>query len=114
MGVDHRTIQRHFRRADPILAAVIKQVGPVTLRPERDRFKMLVRSILSQQISVGAARAIRLRLETRLASRKAFGRKQSRASPSSNFGRSAYRDRKPAICSTWPKNAATARFGSHG
>jgi len=64
--VDHRTIQRHFRRADPILAAVIKQVGPVTLKPERDRFKMLVRSILSQQISVGAARAIRLRLETRL------------------------------------------------
>lgn len=66
MGVDHQIIQRHFRRADPILAKVIKQVGPVTLKPERDRFKMLVRSILSQQISVGAARAIRLRLESHL------------------------------------------------
>jgi DNA-3-methyladenine glycosylase II len=66
VGVDHQIIQRHFRRADPILAKVIKQVGPVTLKPERDRFKMLVRSILSQQISVGAARAIRLRLESHL------------------------------------------------
>ena len=64
--VDHQIIQRHFRRVDPILAKVIKQVGPVTLKPERDRFKMLVRSILSQQISVGAARAIRLRLESNL------------------------------------------------
>jgi DNA-3-methyladenine glycosylase II len=64
--IDHRTIQRHFRRADPILAKVIQQVGPVTLKPQRDRFKMLVRSILSQQISVGAARSIRLRLETHL------------------------------------------------
>ncbi|HEX4000738.1 MAG TPA: DNA-3-methyladenine glycosylase 2 family protein [Pirellulales bacterium] len=66
MPLDHRTIQRHFRRADPILAEVIRKVGPVTLKPERDRFKMLVRSILSQQISVGAAKAIRLRLEARL------------------------------------------------
>jgi DNA-3-methyladenine glycosylase II len=66
MSVDHRIIQRHFRRADPILAKVIRQVGPATLKPQRDRFKILVRSILSQQISVGAARSIRLRLESLL------------------------------------------------
>lgn len=54
----------HFRRADPAIHRVIKQVGPYTLKPHRDRFGMLVRSIISQQISVGAARAIRMRLET--------------------------------------------------
>ncbi len=66
MRVDHQIIQRHFRRADPVLAKVIRQVGPVTLKPQRDRFKILVRSILSQQISVGAARSIRVRLENLL------------------------------------------------
>lgn len=66
MAVEQRVIERHFRRADPILAEVVRRVGPVTLKPERDRFQMLVRSILSQQISVGAARAIRLRLAARL------------------------------------------------
>jgi DNA-3-methyladenine glycosylase II len=67
VGFDHRTIQRHFRSSDPVLAEVIRRVGPPTLKPNRDRFKMLVRSILSQQISVLAARAILLRLEAALA-----------------------------------------------
>lgn len=58
---------RHLRRRDPIMRRLIDQVGPFTLRPERDRFFLLVRSILSQQISSGAARSIRLRLEQRLA-----------------------------------------------
>jgi DNA-3-methyladenine glycosylase II len=61
--VDHRQIHRHFKSSDPILASVVKQVGPVTFKPERDRFKLLVRSIISQQISTAAARTIRLRLE---------------------------------------------------
>jgi DNA-3-methyladenine glycosylase II len=58
------TYQTHFRRHDPTLHAVIKRVGPFALKPGRDRFGMLVRSIISQQISVGAARSIRARLET--------------------------------------------------
>src|SRR5690606_25884358 len=41
----------------------IRDVGPFTLRPHRDRFGLLVRSILSQQISTAAARSIRRRLE---------------------------------------------------
>jgi len=53
----------HFRRHDPVLHGVIRRVGPYRLKPSRDRFGMLVRSIISQQISVGAARAIRGRLE---------------------------------------------------
>lgn len=54
----------HFRKRDPLLHAAIRQVGPYTLKPSRDRFGMLVRSIISQQISVGAARSIRQKLET--------------------------------------------------
>jgi DNA-3-methyladenine glycosylase II len=64
--IDQRLIQRHFKTADPVLASVIKQVGPMTLRPQRDRFKLLVRSIISQQISTAAARTIRQRLESYL------------------------------------------------
>jgi DNA-3-methyladenine glycosylase II len=44
------------------MKAMIDAVGPYTLRFERDRFAMLVRSIISQQISTSAARAIRNRL----------------------------------------------------
>ena len=54
---------RHFRRHDPVLHAVAKRVGVCTLKPHRDRFGMLVRSIISQQISMGAARSIRGKLE---------------------------------------------------
>jgi DNA-3-methyladenine glycosylase II len=58
------SFHHHFRRHDPPLSAVIRRVGPFRLKPSRDRFGMLVRSIISQQISVGAARAIRGRLES--------------------------------------------------
>ena len=57
------TFHHHFRKRDPLLHAAIKQIGPYRLKPSRDRFGMLVRSIISQQISVGAARSIRGKLE---------------------------------------------------
>ncbi len=53
----------HFRRHDPTLCGVIRLIGPYTLRPQRNRFRMLVRSIVSQQISMAAARTIFERLE---------------------------------------------------
>ena len=53
----------HLRSADPVMRGIIDEVGTFTLRPEQDRFRMLVRSIISQQISTGAARSIRQRLE---------------------------------------------------
>ena len=56
----------HFRRHDPTLHGVIRAIGPYTLRPQRNRFGMLVRSIISQQISTAAARTIRERLESLL------------------------------------------------
>lgn len=52
----------HLRQSDPVMRRVVDQVGPCTLRPDRNRFVMLVRSILSQQISTAAARTIRQRL----------------------------------------------------
>ena len=42
---------------------LIDRAGPFTLKLDRNRFGMLVRSILSQQISTKAARSIRLRLD---------------------------------------------------
>jgi len=57
------SFHHHFRKRDPLLHAAIKQIGPYKLKPSRDRFGMLVRSIISQQISVGAARSIRQKLE---------------------------------------------------
>ena len=57
----------HLRAADPMMGAVIRDVGPCTLRLERDRFAMLVRSIISQQISTQAARSIRQRLDALVA-----------------------------------------------
>jgi DNA-3-methyladenine glycosylase II len=60
---DIRKARRHLRTADPVLRAVIDAVGPFTLSLERDRFGMLVRSIISQQISTSAARSIRRRLQ---------------------------------------------------
>lgn len=54
---------RHLQKSDPIMGRLIERVGPFTLRLERDRFQLLVRSIISQQISTRVAREIRDRLE---------------------------------------------------
>jgi DNA-3-methyladenine glycosylase II len=59
---DKRRALRHLRASDPVMRAMIDAVGPYTLRFDRDRFGLLVRSIISQQISTSAARAIRKRL----------------------------------------------------
>lgn len=52
----------HLRANDVVIGNVIKLIGPFTLRPRRQRFAMLVRSIISQQISVSAATSIRTKL----------------------------------------------------
>ncbi|MBS0265468.1 MAG: DNA-3-methyladenine glycosylase 2 family protein [Planctomycetes bacterium] len=61
---------RHLRRKDQVLKGVISQVGPFTLQRDRDHFKMLVRSIISQQISGKAAQSIRQKLEALVAPEK--------------------------------------------
>lgn len=52
---------------DDTLGRLIAAVGPMRLRLERERFRMLIRAILSQQISVAAAKSIRLRFERLMA-----------------------------------------------
>ena len=63
-----------LERADPILAALIEDVGPLPNvragRPARDdHYGALVRSIIGQQVSVHAARAIYGRLTARFGGR---------------------------------------------
>jgi DNA-3-methyladenine glycosylase II len=48
----------YLRSRDPVIGAVIDRVGPFALKPEPDLFKALVRAIIAQQISTGAARSI--------------------------------------------------------
>jgi DNA-3-methyladenine glycosylase II len=58
-----KSAARHLRRSDPIMRGLIEQIGPFQLKLERNRFWMLVRSIISQQLSTSAARTIRGRIE---------------------------------------------------
>lgn len=59
---DIRAARQHLMRSDAVLKGIIQQVGPFTLKTERDYFQVLVRSIVSQQISTAAARTILQRL----------------------------------------------------
>jgi DNA-3-methyladenine glycosylase II len=63
----YRKARRHLSRRDKILKQLIATVGPCTLQSNPDGFFALVRSIISQQISTKAARAIAGRLEQSLA-----------------------------------------------
>lgn len=51
--------QQHLQNADPLLAAVIERIGPPQLHRETNVWRALSSSIIGQQISVHAARAIR-------------------------------------------------------
>jgi DNA-3-methyladenine glycosylase II len=58
--------QRHLARRDPVLQRLIRVVGPCTLRHDPDHFGVLVRSIISQQISTKAAASIAAKLKAAL------------------------------------------------
>ena len=59
-----------LQSVDPQLATVMSEVGPCLLKPEGGSFAILARSILSQQISVAAARTIRRRLQALMPNRR--------------------------------------------
>src|SRR5260370_1275114 len=59
---DHRTARRHLARRDALLKQLMQRVGPCALTVDPDHFGVLARSILAQQISTKAARAIHGRL----------------------------------------------------
>jgi DNA-3-methyladenine glycosylase II len=54
--------RRHLSRRDAILKQIVTRVGLCTLRTEPDRFALLARSIVSQQISGKAAASISAKL----------------------------------------------------
>jgi DNA-3-methyladenine glycosylase II len=60
MDFEHSLQQatEHLRQHDATLAAVIARSGPCTIRPHKNYYQELVDSIISQQLSVHAARAI--------------------------------------------------------
>lgn len=52
---------KHLSRHDPVLAPIIKRAGLATIRPHKNYYQELVDSIISQQLSVKAARTIERR-----------------------------------------------------
>ncbi len=61
------TARKHLSRRDKVLREVVRRVGPCTLQHDADHFAVLVRSIISQQISTKAAHAIHGRLQEQVA-----------------------------------------------
>jgi DNA-3-methyladenine glycosylase II len=59
--------QRHLARRDPVLKRLIAAVGPCTMWHDPNRFAVLVRSIVYQQISIKAAASILRKLQEALA-----------------------------------------------
>ena len=73
MSFDATEVQRAIKRltkADPVIGKVIRRVGDFALKTEEGGYEILVRSILSQQISIAAAKTIRTRLQALLPSKK--------------------------------------------
>jgi DNA-3-methyladenine glycosylase II len=50
------------RGTDPVLDSLIDRYGPCALKPSRPQFSVIVESVVSQQLSTRAARAIHRRL----------------------------------------------------
>ncbi|HXM88884.1 MAG TPA: DNA-3-methyladenine glycosylase [Candidatus Acidoferrum sp.] len=53
-----RKARIHLSKADPILARIIAEVGPLGIQPRRERFQALARAIIFQQLAGAAANAI--------------------------------------------------------
>jgi DNA-3-methyladenine glycosylase II len=53
----------HLTKVDPVLAPWITKIGPFAMQYRDPNFSTLVRSIVSQQISVAAARTVNARIE---------------------------------------------------
>ena len=58
--------QAFLAAADPVMADLIARVGPVRIDPEPDLFALLVRVVISQQISMAAAKTVAGRLRESL------------------------------------------------
>jgi DNA-3-methyladenine glycosylase II len=57
-----RKITNHLKKKDPVLAAIVKRVGPYEMKCHEPTFGALVGSIVSQQLSTKVAKVIFARL----------------------------------------------------
>ncbi|HEV8059779.1 MAG TPA: DNA-3-methyladenine glycosylase [Gemmataceae bacterium] len=62
LAAHYRKATRHLAKRDATLKKMIAAVGPCKLQPAPDHFRILARSIISQQISTKAAASIADRL----------------------------------------------------
>jgi len=53
-----REILEHFDRRDPVIAQLVREIGPFQLKKNRKYFQVLCKAIISQQISTKAAESI--------------------------------------------------------
>jgi DNA-3-methyladenine glycosylase II len=100
-----RKAQRHLSSRDPVIGELIRQYGDCGLRPHPDRFRVLVRSIVWQQLSTKAAETIHQRLlaqlpRERLSARGIFrlSEAQMRAAGLSRAKVKALQDLSTRIC----------------
>jgi DNA-3-methyladenine glycosylase II len=63
----HAKAERHLARSHAGLREMIRRVGPCTLQPNPNHFQLLVRTIISQQLSTAVAKSIAQKLEQALA-----------------------------------------------
>jgi len=56
-----RKILDHFDRRDPVIAQLVREIGPFQLKKNRKYFQVLCKAIISQQISTKAAESITTR-----------------------------------------------------
>ena len=63
------------------MAGVIERAGPLRLRLEPNRFRMICRAILSQQVSILSAKAIRLRFEKLLGGQRVTAARVAQLTP---------------------------------
>lgn len=61
-----RQAQVHLKASDPVMRELIRRIGPFTLKTQKYPFQSLIRAIISQQISVAAARTILERIVRRV------------------------------------------------
>lgn len=54
-------ILKHFDLRDPVIAELVREIGPFLLKKNRKYFQVLCKAIISQQISIQAAESITTR-----------------------------------------------------
>lgn len=69
VAAQYQAAARALARKDRVLGALIRRVGPCTLRPHGDPLAVLVRTVISQQLSARVARVIEQRFLTLISGR---------------------------------------------